>query len=223
MYDDIVIEGLKMPNLPKDISKYLKDNNIVLSYNLQTKDLENTLSTYTINSKGQLFLTVHRTTGKKKPYEPLSFPDNRSFLEKLYSKIKYRKLDRNLPKFVDVMVPYKEKSNITATFTAGLYTEVAGRYLDADFQFVANNGKVTKVKLINAELESVKKASERRASDAAFNAKMQASFEARRKLTSSWYYPVLKEIYNPLVFFSKILIQAVCNKIINWTHRCHGV
>lgn len=223
MFDTVVVEGLKMPNLPKDIAKYLKDNNIDLSYDLQTKDLDNTLSVYTINDKGQLFLTVHRTTGKKKPYEPLGFPDNRSFLEKLYSKIKYRKLDRNLPKLVDVMVPVKVKSNLTNTFTAGLYKEVSGRYLDADYEFVANNGKITRVKLVNCELEPAKKAAERKANDAAFDAKMKASFEARRKLTSSWYYPVLKETYNPFVFFSRILIQAVCNKIVNWTYRWHGI
>lgn len=224
MFDTVVIEGLKLPNVPKEIRDYLKSNNETLPSDMQTKDLDNVMATYTINSKGQIFETIYETTGKKIPYEPFRLgPDNRSFLEKLYHNIKFSKLDRTLPKFTEERVPKKKKSNLTATFNAGVYHEIAGRYLDAEFEFVANKGKITKVKLLHCELESAKKAAERKARDAEFKIKMDASFEARRKLAASWYYPILREVYNPFVFFSRIIVQAACNKIIKWSYSWHGV
>jgi hypothetical protein len=226
MFDHVIIEGLKLPKLPKEINSYLKDNNAALPNDLQTKDLDNSLSTYTVKENGQIYLTEYKPTGKKVPYEPVwkTFSDNRSFLERLYSNIKFGSYKQSSKSnLVEERKPVQTKVKLTATFNAYVYHEIAGRYLDAEFEFTATDGKIAKVKLLRAELEPEAKAKKRRANDAEFKAKMDASFEARRKLTSQWYYPVIKEIYNPAVFFSKLLIQAACNKIVSWTYRWHGI
>ncbi|NDG31078.1 hypothetical protein EB118_13550 [bacterium] len=226
MFDNVIIEGLKLPKLPAEINAFLKANAAALPTDFQTKDLDNTLSTYTIKDSGQIYLTEHVPTGKKMPYEPVwkSFIDNRSFLERLYHHVKFGSYKNNSElNFVDERKAVQTKVKLTDTFDAYMYREIAGRYLEAEYEFTASEGKVTKVKLLKAELESEAVAKKRKADDEAFKAKMGASFEARRKFTSQWYYPVIKEIYNPAVFFSKLLIQAACNKIVSWTYRWHGI
>ncbi|NBP02478.1 MAG: hypothetical protein EBU90_20640 [Proteobacteria bacterium] len=226
MFDHVIIEGLKLPKLPAEINTFLKANDAALPSDFQTKDLDNTLSTYTIRENGQIYLTEYVPTGKKVPYEPLwkSFLDNRSFLERVYSNFKYGHY-KYKPKsnLVEERKAIQTKVKLTDTFDAYMYHEVAGRYLEAEYEFTVTNGKVTKVRLLKAELEAEAVANKRKADDAELKAKMDASFEARRIFKSKWYYPVLKEIYNPFVFFSKIIIQALCNKIISWSHRWHGV
>lgn len=224
MFDTVVVEGLKLPNLPKDINNYLKENNASLRAEFQTKDLECIMLNYVIKKDGQVYETHFKPTGKKKPYEPLAFRDNRSFLEKLYTKLKYKNLNNGGKRsFVDEVKPVLKKSTMTKTFVAGSYDEVAGRYLDVDIEFTVIAGKVIKTKLLKAELEPALKAKKRRETDLIFKTKMDASFEARRKFQSKWYYPVLKEVYNPFVFFSRLSVQAACNKIVKWTHSWHGV
>ncbi|NBW58319.1 hypothetical protein EBR43_11190, partial [bacterium] len=222
----VIIEGLKLPKLPAEINAFLKANDAALPADFQTKDLDNTLATYTIRENGQVYLTEYVPTGKKVPYEPIwkSLTDNRSFLERVYSNVKYGYYkDKSKSNLVEERKAVQSKVKFTSTFNAFIYHEIAGRYLDAEYEFTVVDGKVTKVKLLRIELESEASANKRKAGDAAFKAKMDASFEARRKFTSLWYYPILKEIYNPFVFFSKLIIQAVCNKIISWTYRWHGI
>lgn len=225
MFDTVVIEGLKLPPLPKNVKTYLKTNNAELSNEYQTKDLDNCLSTYTIDKNGSMFATVYKPTGKKEPYKDIAgfFKDNRSVLEKLYYKFKFKKLDRTRPKFVDVRKPVREKVYFTNTFNIYTYNEIAGRFLDVEFELTAEKGKIVKIKFVKSELESESAAKKRKANDIEFNQKLEKSFQARRKLTSSWYYPLLKEVYNPFVFFSRLTIQAICNKILIWTCRWHGV
>jgi hypothetical protein len=52
---------------------------------------------------------------------------------------------------------------------------------------------------------------------------MEESFAKQREFKLKWYYPVLKEIYNPFVFFTKIIVQGLCNTVIRWSYRWHGV
>jgi len=56
-----------------------------------------------------------------------------------------------------------------------------------------------------------------------FKTNMEVSIAAKKEFQSKWYYPVLRETLNPAIYFAKILVQAGCNKIVNWTYRWHGV
>ena len=227
MFDTVVIEGLKLPALPKDINSYLKTADCTLPNDYQTKDLDNSLSTYTINKEGQIFLTEYKPTGKKIPYESpfKGWTDNRSFLERLFFKLKTKHFNSlyPLPKFTEERKPVKAKTSITNTFEIYNYVEIASRYIEVSFEVTAIKGKVTKVTLKNAKIESEKNARARIKNNEEFDKKMALSIEKRRILQSKWYYPFLKEVYNPFVFFTSKIVQAICNWIVKQTYRWHGV
>lgn len=224
MFDTVIIEGLKL-KAPKEITNFLKENNAKLPSEFQTKDLDNVLSTFFINEKGEIFENKSKATGKKIPLNTpfLNWKDNRSFLERVYWNLKHKAFKNEESKLVDEFKQVKVRSKLTNTFTALSYDEINSRSLSLEYEFKAVEGKITKVKLISAELESLKDSQERKASDAEFNAKMQASFEARREFTSKWYYPIIKETYNPFIFFLRLLVQSACNSLIRWSYRWNGV
>ena len=227
MFDTVVIEGLKLPKFSKEVNTFLKENNASIPNDYQTKDLDNSLSTYTVDSKGQVFLTEYVPTGKKVKYESpfKNWTDNRSFLERVYFKIKNKAADKKYPtlRFVEERKPKKVRTNLTNTFEIYNNKEINGRYVEVSFNVEAVNGKVNKVKLNFSNLEPVKTANERNANDKAFKEKMAESFKKSKEFQSQWYYPILKETYNPLVFFSAKIIQTVCNYIVQKTYRWHGV
>ena len=64
MFDTVIIEGLKLEQ-PKEIAAYLKSIDAVITNDFQTKDLDNCLGTYKIDSSGQLFEATRVPTGKK--------------------------------------------------------------------------------------------------------------------------------------------------------------
>ena len=222
MFDDVIVEGLKLET-PKKLQKYFEDSNTDLPKGFQTKDLDNCLSTYTIDNKGQIYLTEYKPTGKKVPYVPLSlgWTDRRSFLEKLFFNQKNRKYP--LPKFTDERKAVKTKTNLTQTFEIYTYEEVGGRYVDLTYTVTAVSGKAKNIKLANWNIEDAKVAAKRHASETEFNKNMEDSFLKRKTFQNKWYYPVIKETYNPFVFFTRMLIQKTCHKIINWSNRWYGV
>lgn len=227
MFDTVVIEGLKLPSLPKEVSTYLAKNNSSYPNEFQTKDLDNFLSTFTIDSKGQIYVTEYRPTGKKIPYESpfKGWTDSRSLLERLYFKLVNKKLDKKYPelRFVDERKSVKVKSKITSTFSIYNYEEIGGRYIDVEFNVVAVNGKVDSIKLQKASIEPEKDAKKRKIQNQEFDKKFADSIEKRNKLRAKWYYPILKELYNPFVFFSSKIIQKLSNKLLTLSSRWSGV
>ena len=161
---------------------------------------------------------------KKEFVDPFKdWRDNRSFLERIYFNVRNKAYNSTEKTFVDERVPVKEKSKITQTFQIYTYTEIAGRYLDLSYNITAADGKVKSVKLGEFSVESDEKANQRHKDDAEFKKNMEISFAARRAFQSKWYYPILKETVNPVIFFTKLLVQKACNKIITWSYRWHGV
>lgn len=227
MFDTVIIEGLKLPKLSKEVNDFLKENSVSLPNDFQTKDLDSALSTYTINSDGQIFLTEYIPTGKKIKYESpfKGWVDNRSLLERLYFNLKNRSIEKRYPtlRLVDERKPKKVKTNITNTFEIYTNSEINGRYVEASFNIEAIKGRVNKIKLNQCSLEPLKEANLRKAEDKIFKEKLALTFEKNKEFKARWYYPVLKELYNPLVFFASKSIQAVCNYIVKQTHRWHGV
>lgn len=228
MFDTVVVEGLKLPKLPSTIESFLKKSNASIPNDFQTKDLENALLTFYIDSKGQIYEERRVATGKrvKRPLLWEAWKDNRSFIERMYFKFidkkfltsPYKEL-RTIPELKVV----KKKSNITNTFNFYTFSDINGRYLDVEYKAEAVNGKVKSVILLKSELESEADSRKRRAANEEFDKKMIATVEARRRFVEKWYYPLLKEVYNPFVFFGKKAIQYFCTKLINWTYRWHSI
>ena len=96
-------------------------------------------------------------------------------------------------------------------------------YVDLSYNVAVVDGKVKSIKLHKWGIESEVAANKRHKEDALFKQKMEASFMVRRDFQSKWYYPLLKETINPAVFFSRMLIQKLCSKIVTWSYRWHGV
>jgi hypothetical protein len=223
MYDTVVIEGLKLPPVPKAIQKLCDEANISLPNDFQTKDLENCLLTYFIDKKGQVFVERHVATGKTTKQSPLweAWKDNRTFLERLYFKYidkkytSYNKGLRTLPVFKKI----RSKSNLTNTFNIYTSTEINNRYVDVEYKIQATDGKVKKIDLLKAEIESPTSAKKRKARNEKFEKNLAAELDKRRVFTDKWYYPILKEIYNPIIFFGRKSVQFICTKIITWTYR----
>lgn len=227
MYDTVVVKNLKLPSLPREVTSYLKENNKQVPSEFQTKDLDNALSTFTIEPSGQLFVTEYRPTGKKIPYNsPFSgWTDSRSLLERLYFKFIQRQINKKYPilKTVDERKPIKVKTKITSTFSIYTYEEIGGRYIEIEFGVVVIEGKVKKINLIKAEIESEKAAKLRKKQTEEFEQKISTSIAKRNAFRAKWYYPIVREIYNPFVFFTSKAIQKICHKISNLTYRWTGV
>jgi hypothetical protein len=227
MFDTVVIEGLKLPKLPKEIDSFLKISDTNLPCDYQTKDLDNLLSTYTINEDGQIFVTEYKPTGKKVPCKlPFdSWIDNRSFLERIYYNICNKKYNLNTLnlKYTDERKPVKVKTKLTSTFQIYTYIEIAGRYVDINFEVKAIDGKVKKILFKEGNVEPIKDSIERKQKNAEFEANLARSLAKQKEFRSRWYYPILKEIYNPFVYFSTKLVQAICNYLIKISYRWRGV
>ena len=225
MFDTVIVEGLKL-KAPKEVTSYLKANNAEFPNDFQTKDLECSLSTYRINSKGEFLYDNRRPTGRKIPYESpfKGWENNKSFLERLYWKIKNKKYNNTLDsRYTEEFKTVTVKTKITNTFAMLSYDEIGGRNLSLDYEVKVVEGKVKSIKLLRWELESVKDAAERKKSDLEFKAKIDESFRKNKEFKSKWYYPILKETVNPLIFFTRISVQAFSHLLIKWSYRISGV
>jgi len=226
LFDSVVIEGLKLKQ-PKELAFYLKQNNTTLPPDFQTKDLDCSMTTYKIDAKGQIFETNRVPTGKKIPFAPfrLSWVDERPFLERLYIKYRDKEINKKYPtpEFVDEYKSVFVKSKITQTFNIYNYTEIAGRYVDITYEVIAEKGKVVSIKLKDFSIESLENAIERKKDNDIFQKNMDLKLQKRRELRSKWYYPILRETYTPLVFFTKKLVEKICQGILKSSVRWHGV
>lgn len=225
LFDTVIIENLKLKT-PPEVKTFLKAAQRELPTDFQTKDLDNSMTTYYINDNNQMYVDHYVETGKRVKRDNFweKWPDNRSFLEKIFFRIKHKTLfDKPQSSTVPEVKKVKKKYNGTHTFNFYTYEEIGGRHLDIEFKAEVINGKVKKIELVRFELESPIAAKKRKADREIFDKKMQESFEARKRFTSTWYYPILREVYNPFVFVAKNTIQWVCQRIINWSYRWHGV
>jgi len=224
MFDTIIVEGLKL-KAPKEVTSFLKANNAEFPTEFQTKDLENFLGTYKINAKGDVYREERKPTGKKIPYDlPFkNWEDNRPWLERVYYKFKYKNHTKEEIKFVDETKPVFAKVKFTNTFTMLAVEDVSGRSLVLDYEVKVIDGKVKSTKLVEWSLESEIDAQKRQKDNEEFRLKTDKTFAKLRELRSKWYYPILKETYNPFIFFSRKAVQAACNALVRWSYRWTGV
>ena len=226
MFDTVIVEGLKL-KAPKEVTSFLKANNADFPIEFQTKSLENFLGTYKINSKGNIFKEERKPTGKKIPYElPFAnWKDNRPWLERVYWKFKHKEhlKEEESIKLIDETKPVFVKVRLTNTFTMLAVEDVSGRRLLLDYEVKAIDGKVKSTKLLEWSLESEKDAQKRRKDNEEFELQMDRSITKHRELKSKWYYSILRETYNPFIFFSRKAVQAICNSLIRCSYRWTGV
>lgn len=225
MFDTIIIEGLKL-KAPKEVTSFLKANNAELPTEFQTKDLDCVLATYFINERGDVHENVRKLTGNKIPYEPpfKGWHDNRPFLERVYWKLKNKNF--KLPeenRYVEEYKTVKVKSKLTSTFTMLSFDEVGGKYLTLDYEVKVVEGKVKSIKLLRWEIESDKDSKQRHKDNEEFKNNAAKELKARNELHSKWYYSIIKETYNPFIFFSRLTVQAICNVLVRWSYRWTGV
>ena len=225
MFDTIIIEGLKL-KAPKEVTSFLKVNNAEFPTEFQTKDLDNVLGTYKLNAKGDVYIEERKPTGKKISYElPFkNWRDDRPWLERVYWKFKYEKYkDKEDTKLIDETKPVFVKVKFTNTFTMLAVEEVGGRSLVLDYDVKVIDGKVKSTKLVEWSLESEKDAQKRKQDNDEFVLQTDKKFAKRRELRSKWYYSILRETYNPFIFFSRLIVQSLCNALIRWSYRWYGV
>lgn len=219
MFDNIIIEGLKLKT-PAEVASFLKRSNAAFPTEFQTKDLDNCLGTYRINSKGDVFVDERQPTGKQIPYEPfyLKWQDTRPWLERMYHKYKFRNTTPDTT-MVDECKVVTVKTKLTNTFCALCYEEIAGQYVSLNYEIQVVNGKVKKTKLLEWSIESKTDAADRHARDEQFALKLKSEHEKHKQFTAKWYYPVLKEVWNPVAFFGCKLMQATGNKLVKWSYH----
>ena len=225
MFDTIIIEGLKL-KAPKEVTSFLKANNAEFPKEFQTKDLDNVLGTYKLSAKGDVYIEERKPTGKKISYElPFkNWRDDRPWLERVYWKFKYEKYkDKEDTKLIDETKPVFVKVKFTNTFTMLAVEEVGGRSLVLDYDVKVIDGKVKSTKLVEWSLESEKDAQKRKQDNDEFVLQTDKKFAKRRELRSKWYYSILRETYNPFIFFSRLIVQSLCNALIRWSYRWYGV
>jgi hypothetical protein len=224
MFDTVIVEGLKL-KAPKEVTSFLKANNAELPTEFQTKDLDNVLGTYKLNAKGDVYKEERKPTGKKIPYESLflKWKDDRAWLERVYWKLKHKEHLKEEDKLIDETKPVFTKVKLTNTFTMLAVELIDGRSLVLDYEVKVIDGKVKSTKLVEWSLESEKDAQKRRQDDEEFQLQRDKTFAKRRALRSKWYYPIIKETYNPFIFFSRKVVQAICNALVRWSYRWIGV
>ena len=220
MFDDIHVEKLKV-SAPKAIMQFLQLHGAEMPCDFQTKDLDSVMSHYTIQANGQMIVDEYVATGKTEPYVPISMTDNRSFLERAY----YNRLfpRSKTPMRKKVLKKIQKKVDFTKTFVMYGGEQIAGRYLSIEYTVTVVKGKVKSMVYLKHDLESEKDAKIRNAQSAQFTLKMDQSFAAHRLLRSRWYYPLLKEILNPAIFFTRLLVQKICGKVMHHSSHWHGV
>jgi len=222
LFDTVIIEKLKL-DYPPEVKSFLEARDAKFPTEFQTKDLECYMGLYKIDEDGQLWVQNRKPTGKKIPVtHPAPFWENNySFLEKLYWKAKNHS---NLFKLADQEVTDEyefvwEKDNSTVTAYLYDYILVKDKYLTLDYECIFVGGKLVSSRLKEWIIESDKDAADRAQRDLEYDIKWKKHSEERKKLVSSWYYPLLREIYNPLVFFIRLALQNTSSLLTNLSHR----
>lgn len=168
MYDTIVCKyPLPIPDDPKGYTG---------SDDFQTKDLDLSLSNYTIDENGQLF--VHRFEGEWEPGNK----DADSFIGKLgYFKTTKKWLEQLNTTITVVFYDYQQSNSTDYDY-----------FIEYEAVFV--NGKITSVKLI--EFTATHNA-ERKIKDAEFNERLKKHHE----FIKTWRYKYFVKPYNKTISF----------------------
>ena len=168
MYDTIVCKyPLPIPDDPKGYTG---------SDDFQTKDLDLSLSNYTIDENGQLF--IHRFEGEWEPGNK----DADSFIGKLgYFKTTKKWIEQLNTTITVIFYDYQQSNNTDYDY-----------FIEYEAVFV--NGKITSVKLI--EFTATHNA-ERKIKDAEFNERLKKHHE----FIKTWRYKYFVKPYNKTISF----------------------
>jgi len=223
LFDTVIIEKLKL-EYPPEVDSFLKARNSELPADYQTKDLDCAMCLYKITEDGQLWKENRIPNGKKEKRKPWPrFQQDLSFLERLYWDYKDNKLEKKMDElYSEYEEGYDlvfEKDNSTVSADLYYYELIQDRYLTLDYRFVFVNGKVTQVTLTNYEIETDEQAQDREKRDKRLDEDLTARRKAYLKLKSQWYYPLIKEVYNPGVFLLSKFLHYTAEKLRQLSYR----
>ena len=169
MYDSIICQ-YPLP-MPDDLKGYTG------SHDFQTKDLDLSLSTYTIDENGQLF--IDRFEGEWEQGNE----NSDSFIGKLgYYKITKKWLEQLNSTITIIFYDYQHSQNTDYDY-----------FIEYEAIFI--NGKITSVKLITFE---AKDNAERKRKDIEFNEQMKKHHE----FIKTWKYKFFVKPYNSIISYS---------------------
>jgi len=225
LFDTVIIEKLKL-DYPEEIKSFLEARGVAFPTEFQTKELECYMGLYKIDEEGQLWVQNRKPTGKRIPLQPLHafWKDSQSLLERIYWKSRdysYSLLNEKEDSdgLTDEYEHVWEKDNSTVTAFLYAYDLIKDKYLTLDYECIFVGGKLVSSHLKEWEIESDKDAEERLQRDKEYDIKWKKHSEERKKLTSSWYYPLIKEVYNPFAFFTKLALGKISNILIHLSYK----
>lgn len=223
MFDTVIIDGLRLDRSPQ-LEEFLQKQNAPFPQEFQTKDLENCLVTYKLDTNGQWYEHVRKNTGKKILWKNpmLDVTRDESWLEKLYWHLKLKKLDRS-PLWVDEHYYEYEKRNLTSTLNIYAYDLVGDRYMSLEYELKIVDGQLVSHQQLMLEYETDQQVKERYEREKQQDEKLNRLSQQRKKLLKQWYYPFLKQIYNPLVFFLRLGLQQSGNVLAKTANHLRKV
>jgi len=206
LFDTIVIDKLKL-DYPPELDSFLKARNVELPTDYQTKDLDCSMSYYKITEDGQLWEEKRVPNGKKVKREPWPkfSTKNQSWLEKLYNNYRDKKFEQQMnatySEFDEGYDLVFQPSNVTATIYMYHFELVKDKYLTLDYEVILVGGKVVSSRLKEFEIETDEQQKEREIRDKKCHEESEARYQTVKAFQAKWYYPLIRELYNPFIFF----------------------
>ena len=127
-----------------------------------------------------------------------------------------KKMNATYPEWDEGYDRVFQPCNTTATIYLYCFELIKDKYLTLDYEVILVGGKVVSSHLKEYEIETDQQQKEREERDKACQEKYAAFYEATKAFRSRWYYPVIREVYNPFIFFlSKglLALSQICNKL----------
>jgi len=223
LFDTVIIEKLKL-DYPPEVDSFLKERNAEFPNDFQTKDLDCSMASYKITEDGQLWHEQRIPNGKKvKRNSWPKFNQDLSWLETLYFDYKEKQFDKKMnalySEFDEGYDLVFKPSNVTATISLYTYELIKDKYLTLDYEVILVGGKVINSRLIHHEIETDEEKNNREIRDKELDENLAARRKAYKKLHAQWYYPIIKEVYNPLVFLTSKFLRYIADKLKQFSYK----
>jgi len=223
LFDTVIIEKLKL-EYPPEVDSFLKERNAEFPNDFQTKDLDCSMAMYKITEDGQLWHEQRVPNGKKVKREPWPrFKQDLSWLETVYWDYREKQLDKKMnalySEFDEGYDLVFKPSNVTTTINLYTFELIQDKYLTLDYEVILVGGKVVSSRLTHHEIETDEEKNNREIRDKELDENLTARRKALNKLHAQWYYPVIKEVYNPLVFLTSKSLQYIAERLKQLSYK----
>jgi len=211
LFDTVTVDDVSKLPVPDEVQAFLKLHGETITHEFQSKDLDCCMGAYVLNTAQGILQEEHyEETGETEVtdalWTSLTANRNQSWLVRQYWQAKFKHLDQT--RIIKKRKAVWHDSTSTGSFEMYTYYQVAGRYLDISFDVKLEHGKIQSITCKEHNLEPESEAQLRRAQDKAYKLRDDAEMAARSRFRAQWYYPMIREIYNPFVFFTKHALQC---------------